>query len=284
MNGRIVVTGAKGFIGTHTVKALKNKGYEVVEVDLRCNPPIDFTTKQFKNVVHEGDKVLHLGAISTFSAAGRNPQLAVRVNVEGTLNVILACIEKKAERLVFASTGSVYAKYSPIPIREDAPREPRSIYGLSKKQAEDWVFLFGEKLPYIILRYGYVYGAGKDWGAIGNFIKRIRRNQSPIIFGGKQTNDFVYVKDVVQANLLALESEYTNQVYNIGTGVAVSIRQACELCLKAMQSNLKIKVEPPRPFDIPMFVYDITRARLLLGYEPKWKLADGIKDMIRELK
>lgn len=276
----IVVTGARGFVGTHTVKELIKREYEVLEVDLKGEHPVDFTSEEFKDHIHEGDKVLHLGAISKFSDAADNPQLAVRTNVEGTLNVIKACIEKKAERLVYSSTGSVYSKSAPVPIREDSSREPASIYGLTKKQAEDWIFQFGKQLSYIILRYGYVYGRGKDWGAIGNFIKRISREEPPIVYGGRQSNDFIYVKDVIEANILALNSEYLNQIYNIGTGIATSIRQTCNLCLKALDSNLSIIVNPPRSFDIPMFVYDITRARLLLGFKPKWNLTDGINDMI----
>lgn len=279
---RIIVTGSCGFIGKHTVRALKDRGYEVVEVDVKRDDPIDFTSKEFKRYIHTGDRVLHLGAVSTFSTAAQNPQLAVRTNVEGTLNVIRACIEKKAERLVYASTGSVYSKHSPIPIREDAPRQPTSIYGLTKRQAEDWIFLFEKQLPYIILRYGYVYGKGKTWGAIGNFIKRIKQDLPPIVFGGAQTNDFIYVKDIVQANLLALESKYLNQVYNIGTGKEVSIMETVRKCLEVTNSNLKPIFEEPRVFDLLRFVYDISKAEKLLRFHPQWNLDQGLKDMVRE--
>lgn len=292
---RVVVTGANGFVGLHTVRGLLDAGYDVLAVDLidselkakfgrekHCTTTaINISRGDFKNLIEKEDKVLHLAAIAKFGDARRNPQKAVRVNVEGTLNVIQSCIEKKAERLVYSSTGSVYSHNVPIPIREDARREPNSIYGLTKKQAEDWIFAYGENLPYIILRYGYVYGKGKDWGAVGAFLKRLREGKRPIVFGGKQTNDFIYIKDVVQANLLALETEHVRQVYNIGSGRATSIKDVCELCIAAMKTDLTMEIKPARAFDFPVFVYDISKAQTLLDFDPKWNLSKGIEDMLK---
>jgi len=293
---KVIVTGASGFIGIHSVRELLKKGYNVEAVDVRTEGlkefsnnkqcaihDMDILDESFKNLIERGDKVLHLAAIARFETAVANPQRAVRVNVEGTLNVIGSCIEKKAERLVYSSTGSVYSLNAPVPIREDAPRVPSSVYGMTKKMAEDWIMFFGSQLPYVILRYGYIYGEGKDWGAMGAFLKRLSNNQQPIVFGGDQTNDFVYVKDVVQANLLALETVYTNQAYNIGTGRATSIRDVCEYCIKAMKSDLKMKIEPARTFDYPIFVYDISKARTLLRFEPEWNVLNGVTDMVKEL-
>jgi len=293
---KVIVTGANGFIGMHTVRGLLKKGYNVEAVDVRTEGlkefsknkrcairDMDILDEDFKSLIEMGDKVLHLAAIARFEAAEPNPQRAVRVNVEGTLNIIQACVEKKADRLVYSSTGSVYSLNAPVPIREDAPREPSSIYGLTKKMAEDWIMFYGGRLPYVILRYGYIYGKGKDWGAVGAFLKRLSSNQQPVVFGGDQTNDFVYVKDVVKANLLALETVYTNQAYNVGTGRATSIRDVCEYCIRATKSDLKMKIEPARTFDFPVFVYDISRARTLLHFEPEWNVLDGITDTVKEL-
>jgi len=292
----VIVTGANGFIGIHTVRELLKKGYNVEAVDVKTEGLKEFSNdkrcairnmdildEDFKNLIERGDKVLHLAAVARFETAESNPQLAVRVNVEGTLNVIEACIEKKADRLVYSSTGSVYSLNAPVPLREDAPREPSSVYGLTKKMAEDWIMFYGGQLPYVILRYGYIYGKGKDWGAVGAFMKRLSNNERPVVLGGNQTNDFVYVKDVVEANWLALETRYTNQAYNIGTGRATSIRDVCEYCIKAMESDLKMKIEPARTFDYPIFVYDISKARTLLRFEPEWNVLNGIMDMVKEL-
>ena len=277
------------------MRGLLDEGYDVVATDLadsklkdqfkgeeHCRITTkDILDKDFNDLLQKGDKVLHLAAIARFGDATRNPQKAARVNVEGTINIIKACIEKKAERLVYSSTGSVYSHAVPIPIREDAKREPHSIYGLTKKQAEDWIFLYGENLSYVILRYGYIYGKGKDWGAVGAFIKRIKEGKRPVVFGGKQTNDFIYIKDVVHANLLALETEHTRQAYNIGSGRATSIKDVCERCIDAVQTDLTMEIKPARIFDFPVFVYDISKAQTLLNFEPKWNLTKGIKDTLK---
>ena len=292
---KVVVTGANGFVGFHTVKALVDAGYDVTALDVsdsrlqtefKENPnctiaKADILDEDLKRFIELGDKVLHLAAVPRFEQASQNPQKAFRINVEGTINVIQACIEKKAERLVYSSTGSVYSRNVPIPIREDATREPESIYGLTKKQAEDWIILYGHRLPYVILRYAYIYGEGKDWGAVGAFLKNLKEGKSPVIYGGRQTNDFIYIKDVVQANLLALETEHTRQAYNIGTSRATSIKDVCQLCIKAIGTNLTAEIKPPREFDFPVFVYDISKAQALLKFDPKWNLYEGIEDIIK---
>jgi len=292
---RVIVTGANGFVGFHTVRELLDAGYHVVALDIsdsrlqtefrgnkRCTiATLDILDKDLARFVKQGDKVLHLAAIPRFEVASQDPQRAVRINVEGTLNVIQICIEKKAEKLVYSSTGSVYSRKAPVPIREDAAREPDSVYGLTKKQAEDWIFYFGERLPYVILRYGYIFGKGKDWGAVGAFLKLLREGKRPVVYGGRQTNDFIFIKDVVQANRLALDTEHTRQAYNIGTGRATSIKDVCELCIKAMKSNLVMEIKPAREFDFPVFVYDISKAQTLLKFDPKWNVLDGIEDILK---
>jgi len=292
---KVVVTGANGFVGLHSVRELLNAGYHVVALDIsdsklkaefqgnkRCTiATMDILDKDLARFIKQGDKVLHLAAIPRFDMASQDPQKAVRINVEGTLNIIKICIEKKAERLVYSSTGSVYSRNVPVPIREDAAREPDSVYGLTKKQAEDWIFYFHDRLPYVILRYGYIFGKGKDWGAVGAFLKLLGEGKRPVVFGGKQTNDFIYIKDVVQANRLALETEHTRQAYNIGTGRATSIKDVCELCIKAMKSNLTMELKPAREFDFPVFVYDISKAQTLLKFDPKWNLFEGIEDILK---
>lgn len=306
---RVVVTGADGFIGSHMVQALLMKGYEVLAVDLKFNRlketdawsnshlqtlKLDITDKNLSRFIEKDDKVLHLAAVSSFAPAEEDPQQAVRINVEGTVNVILACLEqvkkngrivwkRKADRFVFSSTGSVLDPKTEMPAIENSPRKPTSIYGLSKKDAEDWIIFWAKftPLPYVILRYAFVYGNGKDWGAIGVFLKKIRNKESPVVFGGRQSNDFIYIKDLVQANLLALETQFTNQIFNVGTGDATSIKDVCKYCLKATESDLQMKIEPSRVFDYQVFVYNMTKANTLLRFHPKWNVLDGIRDMVK---
>lgn len=288
---RVVVTGAVGFIGKHTVEELHRRKYSVVALDIekdstekiegvdRINCDI---TEDLSGYIKGEDKILHLAAIARFDVAERNPRLALEVNVLGTLNVIQACIKKKVERLVYCSTGSVYPRNSPTPIDESIERKPSSIYGLSKMMAEDLVLLHGDRLPHIILRYGYVYGKGKDWGAIGAFLRLLKEGKSPTIYGGRQMNDFIYVKDIVEANILALETPFTNKVYNIGTGKPTSIFEAYRTCLKATGTDIEPTIESPRPFDFSDFVYDTSKAEKLLAFKAKWSLKEGIRDSLKD--
>jgi len=291
---RIVITGANGFIGKYTIEALLNANYEVLAIDLslsrlsefKNHPKFsavieDINSEQFKNHIQSGDKVLHLAAITLFELCEENPQKAVIVNTIGTLNVIRACIEKYAERLVYSSSGAVYSQTARTPIREDEPRIPTSAYGWTKKQAEDWILYFGNQLSYIILRYGYIYGKEKDWGAVGKFLTLLRRDEKPILFGGEQISDFTHVDDVVQANLLALETRHLNQIYNIGTGIPTSIKDVCEICQEVLGKKIGYEIKPARPFDLSFFVYDVSKSKIILGYNPKWKIREGIQDVTK---
>lgn len=287
---RVVVTGGAGFIGKHTIKELVKRGYEVVTVDKKPSNDLPREVETvvcdiaieggLNGIIELDDKVLHLAAITRFELAERHPCETVRTNVLGTMNVIQACIERGAERLVFSSSGSVYGPNVPVPISVVAPRKPKSLYGLTKKIAEDLIFFHGVELPFIILRYGYIYGKGKDWGAIGAFLKSIQEGTPPTVYGGRQTIDFICVEDVVQANLLALESPHLNQAYNIGSGVPVSIMEVCGACIKAMGADTKPVIKPMREFDFGAFVYDISKAKSMLGFEPRYELEEGIHSCI----
>ena len=291
---RIVITGAGGFIGTATLQRLSKK-YDILAIDLPTSKLkkdknrnyevayCDITSEDFHSYIKQGDKVLHLAAVSTMKAAEENPLKAFIVNVVGTLNVVMACNKAGAERLVFSSTGSVISPKAEIPFKEDAPIDPPNFYGWTKAKAEEVIQKYC-KVPWIILRYGYVYGENKFHGAIGTFIKCLLKGESPTIFGGKQINDFTYVEDIVQANEKALFTPYTNQIYHIGSGRANSILDVYEICREAVGIDIPPKICPPRKGDYMVFLYDIEKARQLLKYEPKWTLKRGIKHVVELIK
>ncbi len=296
---RVVVTGANGFIGTHTVRELSRRGYKVVALDVNTDrlreffgdkpnlhvERVDIRSPKIESLISKGDKILHLAAVASYITEERLLD-AIAINVRGTANVVLSAIKNKAERIVFSSTGSVYQKGFQWPIKESEPLitpPTDNYYGLTKRQAEDWIRTFKNKLPYVILRYGYIYGPLKDWGAIGNFIKHIKQGKPPVIFGGSQLNDFTHVNDVVEANILALETDHINETYNIGTGRATSILTVCEACIKALNADVVAPIiQPARTFDFKNFVYDISKAERILGYNPKWNLEKGIRDMTKD--
>jgi len=277
MMQRIVITGDMGFVGKHTAKALVDKGYDVVGYDIIDGfDLLDY--QQLCSVIHKGDKVLHEAAIARFADADKDPLLAYRVNVQGTENVVRACAKKGAERLVYASTGSVYMPIDrEMPITEDFQVRGNSIYGCSKCVAEKIVQQ--GKTPWIILRYAHLYGEGKiGHGAIGGFIDKMQKGQSPVIFGGQQSNDFTGIKDIVQANILALESDRLNEVYNIGTGVELTTIRVFEILRDFFKYNKEFDIRPQRTVDAQRFAYDITKARNLLGYEPHYTFEQGLRD------
>ena len=283
---KIIITGANGFIGRHMMTALQKRGYEVLGIDLRTSKNknivrCDITSPKLADYINKGDKVLHLAAVATFGGTSTNPRVAIKTNILGVLNVVRACIEKGAERLVFSSSGAVYSKDIPdIPILETSPIFPPSLYGITKKAGEDIIVHYSKELPYVILRYAYIYGQGKEWGAIGSFLKLIKAGKSPKVFGGEQAIDFTYIKDIVAATILALETENVNEAFNIGSGRAVKIRYVCNYCIKALNSDIKPEFVASRKFDSLLFLYDITKAKKLLGFKPKWRLFSGIRDML----
>lgn len=278
---KVIVTGGSGFVGTHTIKELQKK-YEVFNFDIIegydiCN------YGQISSAVNKGDKILHLAAVSRFGDAEDDPVEAFKTNIGGTMTVLKAAREKGAERVVYSSTGSVFMPVWNVPIGEDHPISGNSVYGYSKAWSEK-LFDYVKGVPFVILRYAHLYGKGKEWGAIGSFVNRIERGMKPIMFGGGQSNDFCYIKDVVQANILALGTENTNLAYNIGTGEELTIEQVYKTVQKVLKTDLEMEVKPLRGVDSSRFVYDISRAKKLLGYKPKYSLEEGLKDLYGDRK
>jgi len=294
---RIVIIGAAGFIGSATVEDFRkySQGYGegVLAIDLPTSTLkpdksiniayCDIVGDAIRKYIRAGDKVLHLAALATFKQCEDDPLQALAVNVGGTLKIIDACNDAGAERLVFSSTGSVLSPKAEVPFKEDAPVHPPNFYGWTKAKAEELIRRRC-RVPWVILRYGYVYGATKLHGAIGAFFKLLREGKTPSIFGGKQTNDFTFIDDIVQANRKALWTEHTNQLYHIGSGRANSILDVYDAVADALGSKVKPKIEPARIGDYPVFLYDIEKARKLLGYEPAWTLKEGVKRMMKILE
>lgn len=286
----IIVTGANGFIGSHTTRKLLDIGMSVKAVDLSFDNLTphknletytkDISVEDLSHIIAPGDIVLHLAALAKFADCEADWRRAFLVNTLGTLNVIKSC--SKAERVIFSSTGSVYSVDSNIPIKENSPREPRNIYGMSKKYAEDLLML--KTVPYIILRYGYVYGSTKLHGAVGAFIDKLRKHEQPTIFGGVQVNDFTYIDDIVTANLLAIDTSALYEVFNIGTGKGTTVLNIFETIRNLLGSDIQPIVEPLRgTIDFPVFIYDTWKASNVLKFQASYTVRSGIKKTLKEL-
>lgn len=298
---KILITGDKGFVGTETRKLLEaQKGdirevpigstgsyfgktnlHEVIGFDLMDG--YDIRDKaQLKSVIAEKqpDRILHLAAIARFSDADKDPQLAFETNVLGTKNVAEVASMFHIP-VVYSSTGSVYMPILDMEgtIKEDWRAVGNSQYGCTKYVGETYI---RECNPHIILRYAHLYGKEKRMhGLIGGFMDRINRGLAPTLYGGKQSNDFTYIKDVAKANMLALIAPWDkwNQVYNIGTGEELTAEQAGKIICKYAGYEGEVEVKEQRTVDPERFAFDCSKAKTMLQFEADYDFEKGLKDM-----
>jgi len=280
---KIIVTGGSGFVGSNTIPVLEERGYGVLNFDLTEGLDIR-NINQLLGAIEPGDKVLHLAAIARFAEADADPLTAWETNVLGTQNVAKACKEKGAERLVYSSTGSVY-----MPINEEPPitekfiAKGNSVYGCSKYIGEESIRR--ENVKHIILRYAHLYGEGKvGHGAIGGFISRMSRGLAPTLYGGKQSNDFTYVKDIALANLIALTTDKPlvfNEVYNIGTGEELTTEDVFNIMAERFNYHKAFERFPVRTVDPLRFMFSVEKAEKLLGFKAKYNFKDGLDDYLK---
>lgn len=305
---RVLVTGGAGFIGSHLVDQLLSKDLEVVVLDNliggkneNVKQHIGKENFQFvrgdirdyrlvKELAMNADAVFHLAALISVPESIRNPDLTDDVNVDGTLNLLKAFVGSNVKRFVYASSCAVYGEVDSLPIREDFPLKPISPYGVSKVAAENYVRVFHKVygLETVCLRFFNVYGPRQAYsnysGVITRFMKCVAKNRHLVIFGdGEQTRDFVHVRDVVEANMLALRTEQiAGETLNIGTGIAATINQLADMLLEVTnKTDLKVIHARPKKGEIKHSVADISKAKMKLGYYPKVSLKNGLKDLTR---
>jgi len=305
---RVLVTGGAGFIGSHTVDRFLADGFEVVVLD-------DLRSGQLENIsqhvgernfrfvrgdvrdsglvrelVSDVDAVVHLAALISVPESIRDPVLTNDVNVNGTLNLLKACVDFGVKRFVYASSCAVYGNAESLPIKEDCPARPESPYGVSKLVAENYVRTYHEDfgLETVCLRYFNVYGPRQVYsdysGVITQFMGRLAKDLPLVVFGdGEQTRDFVHVQDVAEANMLALKNGgIAGETFNIGTGVATTVNQLANMLLEVTnKTHLKIMHSKPRKGDIKHSVADISKARRKLHFNPKMSLKDGLEEFTK---
>jgi UDP-glucose 4-epimerase len=201
--------------------------------------------------VSESDYVIHLAAMWLLHSR-EYPRTAFEVNIQGTFNVLEACVNNDIERLVYSSSASVYGDAVELPMTEEHPFNNRNFYGASKIAGEAMCRAFHDRygLSYVGLRYMNVYGPHQDQtaaytGVIPIMLNKIDANEAPVINGdGSQAYDFVTARDVGRCNVLSLQAEATDEFYNVGTGVQTSIKELCDLILELKQSDLKVTYNP----------------------------------------
>jgi UDP-glucose 4-epimerase len=288
------VTGGAGFIGSHVAEALLAGGDEVHVLD-------NLSTGKRENVpetarLHEADLradvdpvfaearpdvCLHLGAQADVGTSVEQPLLDADVNVLGTLRVLEAA-RRHGTQVVFTSTGGAIYGECERPAREDDPRHPISPYGTSKLAGEEylatWNRLYGTR--HVALRLANVYGPRQlpslEGGVVAIFMDRLARGEGVQVFGdGEQTRDFIYVGDVVEALLAAIDHE--GGMFNVGTGIATSVNRIFELCRSVGGTAAQAEHADPRPGDVRHSVIDPSRAEAELGWRPAHALEDGLR-------
>jgi len=304
--GYILVTGGAGFIGSWTVEKLISREYKVVILDNLAYGSIDNLSKVLDDIVFiNGDirdselldklfkkyrfyGVIHLAALVSVNEVSQKPYEGYSINVYGTFNLLEMSRKYDVERFVYASSAAVYGDPLSLPISEDHPLYPKSLYGATKLAGEVLVnsYSINYGLSTISLRYFNVYGPrmkpGPYAGVIYIFIHNVIHNKPLTIYGdGLQTRDFIYVEDVAEANLLALESNVTGS-YNIGSGNDISIKDLAYKILGLMGRNdLEIVYDKPRIGDIRYSLADISKAAQLLGWKPDTNFEEGLKRTIK---
>jgi UDP-glucose 4-epimerase len=291
-----VVTGGAGFIGSHIVDALAAQGHAVTVFDdlssgKRSNlgagitlAVSDVRDKQaLRTAIPEGtDCVFHLAAQIDVRRAVEDPGLDMQVNVGGTINVLSACVEAHVRRFVMSSTGgALYGEPSTLPADEQTPIQPLSPYGVSKYCAEQYIEYFHRMygLETVILRYANVYGPRQDpsgeAGVVGIFARRILLGQPCIVYGdGEQTRDFVFVDDVAQANILAMQGP--PGTFNVGTGVETSLNQLLAAFERVVGHPVAREYAPARAGEVQRIALNAEKARHELGWNPSVPLEDGL--------
>jgi len=297
-----LVTGGCGFIGGHLVKALVKRG-ERVRVFDNCTTgkveniadvadKIEFCSADLQDIdavsqaVEGIDYVFHQGALPSVARSVADPIVTNNVNINGTLNLLVASRDADVKRVVYAASSSAYGNRPKSIKSEDLPPNPASPYALTKYVGECYCQIFTQLygLETVALRYFNIFGPGQDSSSsysavIPLFISAYLNGEAPKIEGdGEQSRDFTYVANAVHANLLACHAEgVAGEVFNVGCGERASINQLASLIGEMMESDTKPVYVAPRPGDVRHSLADIQKAKRLLGYEPQVDLKTGLR-------
>lgn len=303
---RILVVGGAGFLGSHIVdQLLRTQVAEVVVLDdfvrgTRENlaqavrdPRVKVVEgsvedlRLLREVMAGTDYVFHLAALWLHECV-HAPRRALEVNVVGTFNVIEAARDAGVRKIVFSSSASVYGNAIFTPMTEEHPFNNRTMYGATKLAGEQFLRAFYEQhgLDYVGLRYMNIYGPRMDYkgtyvSVIMRVLDRIDAGLPPVIFGdGSQAYDFVHVDDVARANILALQSDATDDFFNIGTGVKTTIKDLVELLLRITGSDLEPQYRPQEQMFVTHRVGSTEKAERILGFRAVVPLEKGLRSVV----
>lgn len=298
---KVLVTGGAGFIGSHIVEKLVDRGHEVVVVDnlvsgvsFNVNKSATIYVMDIKEaklhqvfIKEKPEFVIHHAAQVDVQKSLMNPAFDAEVNIIGTVNVLECCRKGMVKKIIYASSAAVYGNPEYLGTDEEHIIKPISHYGVSKYAAEKYIQFYQELygLNYTILRYSNVYGTCQgskgEGGVVFKFLNNILNDKQPIIFGsGEQTRDFIFADDVADANLIAIYRG-GNDIYNISTGKRHSVNELLKIINKLIESNVSpIKIGAVEG-DILHSYLDNSKAKEILGWQPKYTLEEGLHETIK---
>ncbi len=306
-NKRVAITGGAGFIGSNLAYELGTANTVIIIDDLftgRIENIAGLIDKEnvtfiqasildlhlLTQVFNGIDFVFHQAAIPSVPRSIEDPLSTNEVNITGTLDVLIAARDNNVKKVIFASSSSVYGDTPTLPKVEDMTANPQSPYGLTKLVGEYYCRLFQQihHLPTICLRYFNIYGPrqnpNSEYAAVvPRFISRVLQNKSPVIYGdGKQTRDFTFIQDAIEANIIAAENNATG-IFNIGTGESTTINELAEAIIKVMDRDLQPIYQEARAGDIRDSLAAISKAKAI-GYKPQYSLEDGLRETVQRLE
>lgn len=299
---KVLVTGGAGFVGSHVVDTLIENKHEVVVCDSLVSGSkgnihpgarfyqVDIRSADLEDIFKQEkpEIVYHLAAQSVVPPSIKDPMYDESVNVGGTLNLLEMMRKYEAKKIIYSSSAAVYGNPVELPVKEDHPIQPLSPYGLSKWIAEHYLALYQRMygIDYTAFRYANIYGPRQtpegEGGVVSIFVDQIKKEETPTINGdGRHTRDYIYVGDVAQANLMAMDRG-SQAVVNLGTGKAVSILELLQLLEEVTGKPLKAKHGAERVGDIVHSALHPGRASRALQWEARTSLLDGLKKTIAE--
>lgn len=300
----ILVTGGCGFIGSHIVDTLINNGHNVIVVDNLSTGNIknlnnkakfyniDIQSEELKEVFSRETPqvVYHQAAQVDIQYSIKNPSLDARVNIEGTIKVLECMVDYNVDKIIYASSAAIYGIPKYLPVDEDHIKSPISFYGISKYTPEYYINVFSKLygFKFSILRYANVYGERQDnkgeGGVVSIFRHMIKNGESPIIFGsGEQIRDFIYVKDVANANLCVL-NKGDNNIFNVSTSQGITVNSLLNEILNIYGKDIEPIYKEERQGDIFESILSNNKLVRETGWVPKYDLHQGLKETIQYYK
>ncbi|WP_026487069.1 SDR family oxidoreductase [Caldanaerobius polysaccharolyticus] len=297
---KVLVTGGAGFIGSNLVDLLIERGCDVVVLDSLITGKeenvhkaarfyrADVRDRSIEEVFEreKPDYVIHHAAQIRVQKSIEDPLYDASVNILGTVNLLQQCVRYGVKKFIYASSAAVYGNPLYLGIDESHRVQPLSFYGVAKHTVEHYLYVYKELygLNYTVLRYANVYGPRQDYtgegGVVAVFIDRLLHGKKPIIYGdGEQTRDFIYVKDVAEANYRALKAG-DGEILNISTNKCVTINYLFSLLKELTMSNQEPQYQPPRKGDIMNSYLDNKRAKEVLSWQPRYRLEQGLKETV----